>query len=201
MNILPVSWFQTQPTLEIAEKLLGKLLISQMDGQFTSGRIVETEAYLGIEDRASHAYGNRRTARTEVLFGAGGQAYVYLCYGLHHLLNVVTQPEGIPHAVLLRGIEPIEGIDEMLLRRGKKHQDASLSRGPGNLSKAFGIQTIHNRQWFSGPLLSLADDGFENCKSSIGESPRIGVEYAGEDALLPFRFFIKGNPSVSGKNI
>lgn len=199
MNILPANFYLNQPTLQIAESLLGKLLISRINGMETSGRIVETEAYLGIQDKASHAFGNRRTARTEVMFGEGGQAYVYLCYGLHHLLNIVTQPAEIPHAVLLRGIDPVEGITEMQLRRGISKKDSRLTRGPGSLAKALGINTTHNRQSFCGPLLLIADDGFEYDKDIIGKSKRIGVDYAAEDADLPYRFYVKGNKNVSAK--
>jgi len=199
MNVLPVSFFHTQPTLHIAKMLLGKLLISQADGKYTSGRIVETEAYLGIEDKASHAYGNRRTLRTEVMYGQAGQAYIYLCYGLHQLLNVVTQCSDIPHAILIRGLDPVGGIEEMLMRTGKKQVDDSLTRGPGNLSKALGIKQMHNGQSYLGPLLYLVDDYYNVPEKKIGQSPRIGVSYAQEDALLPYRFFIKGNPFVSGK--
>ncbi len=199
MNILPASFYRDQPTLLIAEMLLGKLLMTQIDGVVTSGRIVETEAYLGIEDKASHAYANRRTPRTEVMFGEAGQAYVYLCYGLHYLLNIVTQTAEIPHAVLLRGIEPVEGIQEMQWRRAKTKIDFTLTRGPGSLAKALGVNTSHNRQSFSGPVLFIFDDGFEYNKASIGISKRIGVDYAAEDAELPYRFYIKGNSCVSSK--
>ena len=133
------------------------------------------------------------------MYAKGGVAYVYLCYGIHHLFNVVTNVEGIPHAILIRGGEPVSGIDKMLKRTGKEKLDNTLTRGPGNFSKALGIYS-----WHSGmPLLSedlfIADDKFSYRQKEITASPRIGVDYAGEDALLPYRFYIKGNPFVSGK--
>jgi len=185
--------------VEIARDLLGKILITNFDGLLTSGRIVETEAYNGITDKASHAYSGRRTARTEVMFGEGGTAYVYLCYGIHHLFNVVTNEKGIPHAVLIRALEPLEGIPAMLQRTGKKKPDHTLTRGPGNLSRAMGLRTPHTGSSLLEEELFIADDGYRLPKADIGVSPRIGVEYAEEDAALPYRFFIKGNPYVSGK--
>lgn len=178
---------------------MGKILVTNWKGLLTSGRIVECEAYAGVIDKASHASGGRRTARTGIMFGDGGCAYVYLCYGIHHLFNVVTNSKDIPHAILIRALEPIEGIEEMMLRTGKKKFDNTLTRGPGNVSKALEIFTKHSGMSLVDKKLFIADDGMMYKKNEIGSSPRIGVDYAGADALLPYRFYVKGNPFVSGK--
>ena len=183
----------------IARELIGKLLVTTFNGVITAGRIVETEAYNGAVDRASHAYGNRRTNRTEVMFGEPGTAYVYLCYGIHHLFNVVTNRADIPHAVLIRAIEPTIGIDVMQKRTKKKMLDNTLTRGPGNVSKALGIFTSHTGSDLVTSDIRIIDDGFRYKKKDIVVTTRIGVEYAGPDALLPYRFIVKGNPYVSGK--
>ena len=199
MKILPVAFYQRADVLLIARELLGKLLVTRFNGELTSGRIVEVEAYNGAADKASHAYGNRRTQRTEVMFGAGGAAYVYLCYGIHHLLNVVTNQAGEPHAVLIRGIEPVEGVNIMLQRMNKARLDHSVGRGPGNVAKALGITIKHTGVSLTGDELYIADDGFISDDAQFISSPRIGVDYAGEDARLLYRFYVKGNPFVSGK--
>jgi len=185
--------------VQIARELLGKILVTNWNGIITSGRIVECEAYAGIIDKASHASGGRRTARNEIMYGQGGYAYVYLCYGIHHLFNVVTNFQEVPHAILIRALDPIEGIGEMLLRTDKKKLDHTLTRGPGNVSKALGIFTKHTGASLMGDKIFIASDGAELKKKDIAASPRIGVEYAGKDALLPYRFYVKGNPFVSGK--
>ena len=193
------STFYDRPeVVRVARDLLGKVLVTEFSGQRTSGRIVEVEAYNGAVDRASHAWSGRRTKRTEVMFGEGGSAYVYLIYGIHHLFNVVTNRKGVPHAVLVRGLEPLEGIPVMLNRTGKTRADHTLTRGPGNLSKAMGLLTLHTGLSLMGKEVWIGDDGFMVRTSGIGVSARIGVDYAGEDASLPYRFFIKGNPYVSG---
>ena len=199
MKKLAIDFYKRENVLQIAEELLGKLLVTKKDSITTSGRIVECEAYAGVPDKASHAYGGRRTSRNEVMYGEAGVAYVYLCYGIHHLFNVVTHSKDIPHAILIRSVEPVKGVMEMLARTGKKKLDNTLTRGPGNLSKALGIDTADSGTLLTGKKIFLADDGFEYSKKEIFTSPRIGVDYAGEDALLPYRFYIKGNPFVSGK--
>jgi DNA-3-methyladenine glycosylase len=199
MKKIPLDFYRRENVFQVAEELLGKLLVTKWNRAVTSGRIVELEAYAGAMDKASHAYGGRRTKRNEVMYGPGGSAYVYLCYGIHHLFNVVTNDKDIPHAVLIRSLEPVEGIEEMLSRRGKEKAGPSLTRGPGSLSKALGIYTFHSGMSLTGEELFLAEDGFSYSKKEIFTSPRIGVDYAGEDAMLPYRFFIKGNPFVSGK--
>jgi DNA-3-methyladenine glycosylase len=195
MKKITSRFYLRNDVLQVARELLGKLLVTEKAGLFTSGRIVEVEAYNGVTDKASHAWGGRRTARNEVMYAAGGISYVYLCYGIHHLFNVVTNRKEIPQAVL---IEPVNGILIMLHRTGKLKADHTLTRGPGNLSKALGIYVDDSGRSLSGTELYLADDGFRYHTDDIGASPRIGVYYAGEDALLPYRFFIKNNPFVSG---
>jgi DNA-3-methyladenine glycosylase len=197
MQKLAASFYERDNVLLIAEELLGKILVTLFDGRLTSGRIVETEAYNGIIDRASHAYGGRRTNRTEVMFGASGVAYVYLCYGIHHLFNVVTNGTDIPHAVLIRGIEPLEGKEYMMERMKRTIFDHTIGRGPGNVSKALGIKTIHTGRSLDADDLFIADDGWRYLPAEIVASPRIGVDYAGEDALLNYRFYVKGNLFVS----
>jgi DNA-3-methyladenine glycosylase len=199
MKKLPVSFYQRDNVLQVAKELLGKILVTKWNGIVTSGRIVECEAYNGVIDRASHAFGGRRTARNEVMYNEAGTAYVYLCYGIHHLFNVVTNEKEIPHAILIRALEPIEGIPQMLKRRSKKQFDHTITKGPGSLSVALGITVANNGISLQGKQLFIADDGFIPEKKMIGKSPRIGVEYSGEAAVYPYRFFIKGNPFVSGK--
>lgn len=199
MKKLPVSFYQSDNVLEIARKLLGKILITKWNGTTTSGRIVECEAYNGMIDKASHAFGGRRTSRNEIMYGHAGAAYIYLCYGIHHLFNVVTNKKDIPHAILIRALEPVKGIDVMIKRRKKKQLDHTLTKGPGSLSVALGIKTSQSGHSLQSKEMFIADDGFRYSKKEIGASPRIGVDYAGKHALLPYRFYIKGNPFVSGK--
>lgn len=203
MNIpvqrLDHSFYNREDVALIAKDLLGKILVTRFDGVVTSGRIVETEAYNGAVDKASHAYGNRRTARTEVMYGRPGTAYVYLCYGIHHLFNVVTNKEDIPHAILIRAIEPIEGIDTMLLRTGKVKLDHTLTRGPGNVTRALGIFTYHTGRSLLSDELFIAEDEFRLKKNQVLTTTRIGVDYAAEDSLLPYRFMVRSSPYVSGK--
>lgn len=192
------AFYDRANVVTIARELLGKVLVTEFGGQRTSGRIVEVEAYNGVVDRASHAWNGRRTKRTEVMYGAGGRAYVYLIYGIHHLFNVVTNRLGTPHAVLVRALEPLEGIPVMLERMGKGDLDLSVTRGPGNLSRALGLLTVHTGTSLFGGEIWIGDDGTRVPRSRIVVTPRIGVDYAGPDAELPYRFFIKDNPYVSG---
>lgn len=196
---LPAAFYLRSNVVTIAKQLLGKLLVTNFTNELTAGRIVEVEAYNGVADKASHSYGGRRTARTEIMYAAGGTAYVYLCYGIHHLFNVVTNAADTPHAILIRGIEPVKGINVMLQRMHKEKSDYSVGRGPGNVSKTLGITTAHTGVSLLGSDIFIADDGVIYKRSQVIASPRIGVDYAAEDALLPYRFYIKGNPYVSGK--
>jgi DNA-3-methyladenine glycosylase len=196
---LPVAFYERKNVCIVAKDLIGKLLVSYFDSILTTGRIVETEAYNGQTDRASHAWNGRRTNRTEIMYDHGGVAYVYFCYGIHHLFNVVTNIADIPHAVLIRAVEPVEGVAYMLIRTGKKKQDYTLTKGPGNVSRALGIHTDHTGTDLQSGHLFIADDGFKVKPSQIIATPRIGVDYAGKDALLPYRFILKNNLYVSGK--
>jgi DNA-3-methyladenine glycosylase len=205
MRKLKIEFYQRPNVVQIAKELLGKILVTKWNGpdgyqDETSGRIVEVEAYNGAIDKASHASGGRRTNRNEIMYGDGGFAYVYLCYGIHHLFNVVTNKKETPHAILIRALDPLKGIDVMLERTGKEKLDNTLTKGPGNVSKALGISfKQHSGHSLLSKDLFIAEDDFVLNKKEIGASPRIGVDYAGEDARLPYRFYIKGNPFVSGK--
>ena len=196
---LSIDFYTRDNVVTIAKDLLGKLLVTKFDGVLTAGRIVETEAYNGATDKASHAFGNRRTRRTEVMYATGGTSYVYLCYGIHHLFNVVTNMAEIPHAVLIRAVEPVIGVKTMLARTKKDKLDFTITKGPGNVSKALGITTRQTGISLLNDELFIADDGYSVKKSMVISTARIGVIYAEEDALLPYRFIIKGNPFVSGK--
>lgn len=198
MKKLPLSFYLRDDVVQIARELLGKVLVTAWNGEKTSGRIVETEAYGGEFDRASHA-SKGRTDRTEVMFGEGGKAYVYLCYGIHQMFNIVTSRAGEAHAILIRAVEPLEGVDLMLERTGKKKADTTITSGPGRVGKAFGFHTSQCGLLLVSDELYIGDDGYEVPDEKIHTSPRIGVDYAGEHATWHYRFFIKGNPYVSGK--
>ncbi len=187
------SFYLNEDVVQVAQDLLGKVLVSNVDGVLAAGRIVETEAYCGRGDKACHANG-KRTPRTEVMYGQGGHAYVYLCYGIHHLVNVVTNQEGQADAVLIRGLEPLLAIEEMRIRRG--NPKAKLSSGPGTLSQAMGIHVGMSGTDLLGEQLWIAKPRVET-PVEIVSGTRIGVEYAEEDALRPWRFIIKGNKYVS----
>ena len=199
MTKLPDSFYDRPGVVAVARALLGKILVTVMDGERTSGRIVEVEAYNGVGDRASHAWSGRRTRRTEVMFGPAGVAYVYLIYGIHHLFNVVTNKRDVPHAVLVRALEPLEGIPVMLERTGKKTADHTLTRGPGNLSRALGLHVSDTGTSLLGDRIFIADDGWRPRRAEVVATPRIGVDYAGKDAALPYRFYVRGSVFVSGK--
>ena len=199
MKKLDYYFYSRTDVVNIARELLGKVLVTQWNGVVTSGRIVETEAYRGVTDRASHAWNGRRTGRTEIMYDEGGKGYVYLCYGIHHLFNVVTNIKDTPHAVLVRAVEPLEGISTMLQRTGKKKPDRTLTSGPGNVSKALGLLVSHSGVSLLEEAVFIADDGYALKKKDIIATTRIGVNYAGEDALLPYRFFIRDNIYVSAR--
>ncbi|WP_160137835.1 DNA-3-methyladenine glycosylase [Chryseobacterium sp. c4a] len=197
---LPLSYYSNQDVLFLAQDLLGKVLFTKINGEITAGIIVETEAYNGISDKASHAYGGRRTDRTETLYSHGGVSYVYLCYGIHHLFNVVTSVEDEPHAVLVRAIEPLIGTEIMEYRRNMPASKAAISSGPGSAAKALGIDRSFNKKDLRGHEIWIEDHGIQYPVDSIIAGSRIGVAYAKEDALLPWRFFVKGNKYVSKPN-
>lgn len=188
---LPLTFYQTEDVVGLAKQLLGKVLCTRINNHYTTGLITETEAYAGVSDKASHAYGGRFTERTSVMYGAGGLGYVYLCYGIHNLFNVVTGPKGTPHALLVRGIKPLEGLDMMLERLSKKTLKKNATNGPGKLTKALGIGRQHNAIELNGQLIWIEDRNITIGEEEIISGPRIGVDYAGEDAILPYRFYIK----------
>lgn len=198
-ELLSESFFQVDDVVQIARDLLGKVLLTQFDGQLCRARIVETEAYRAPDDQASHARNHTRTPRTEIMYARGGHVYVYLCYGIHHLFNVVTGPEDTAHAVLIRGIEPLANTAVMLNRRGMEKVGPQLTAGPGVLSKAMGIRTIHTGLFLPNPAspIKIESDGYLLNPDQIGVSTRVGIAYAGEWALQPWRFFIRANPFVS----
>ncbi|MEQ9305947.1 MAG: DNA-3-methyladenine glycosylase [Marinoscillum sp.] len=191
---LPESFYKRSKVVAVARDLLGKYLITNIDEKITVGKIVETEAYCGRNDRACHA-SKGLTKRTTTMYEAGGIAYIYLCYGVHHLFNVVTNEEGLADAVLIRALEPVHNIEEMQRRR-KNVPYTRLTAGPGTLSQALGINTSLNGYSLTGEKIWIAE---KNRQQSfvIDSDRRVGVDYAGEDALLPWRFFISGNTFVS----
>jgi DNA-3-methyladenine glycosylase len=197
--LLRQSYFQSEDVVTIAKDLLGKILLTEINGIITSGIIVETEAYKAPEDKASHAFNNRKTERTKTMFLSGGHAYVYLCYGIHEMFNVVTAKVGIPHAVLIRAIEPVLGIDEMLKRKKMSVLKPNITKGPGSLSKAMGITRNLNacKLYDKTSSIRIYDENISFKKSQIGISKRIGVSYAEESADWPYRFYVKGNKYVS----
>lgn len=185
-------------TVLIAKQLLGKVLYTFINGNTTAGIITETEAYTGINDRASHAWNGRRTARTETMFCDGGIAYIYLCYGIHSLFNIVTSVKNVPNAVLIRGIEPVQGIEIMRLRAAKNVLSQKSGMGPGNVSRLLGIHfSLSGTDLCEIPtsaqkgFIWLQDEGIEVDEREVFAGPRIGVSYAGEDAFLPYRFVWK----------
>ncbi len=194
MARLTRAFYRRTDVCGIARELLGKQLVTRIGrAPRTAGIIVETEAYAAPDDRASHAHANRRTARTETMFADGGTAYVYLCYGMHALFNVVTNRAGIPHAILIRAVEPTEGIPTMLRRRGRARIEPALTAGPGVLAAALGITVKHTGTDLCGDRIWIEDVGLAVTDDGILASPRVGVDYAGDHAQRPWRFRIRGN--------
>jgi DNA-3-methyladenine glycosylase len=185
---IPLSFYQQEDVISLSKSLIGKYLFTNLGEGITGGMIIETEGYMGAQDKACHAYANRRTKRTETLFSVGGTSYVYLCYGMHHLFNIVTNKKDIPHAILIRAIKPEIGIDVMLRRRNKEKPVATLTSGPGSLCQALGITRDQNGLVLDGESIWLEDRHVNISQEQIQSSPRIGVDYAEEDALKPWRF-------------
>jgi DNA-3-methyladenine glycosylase len=194
MAKLEQEFYLNPDVVTVARELLGKVLFTKINGKITGGIITETEAYNGIIDRASHAYGGRRSSRTEIMYSRGGTAYVYLCYGIHSLFNVVTNETNIPHAVLVRSIYPFSGEKIILNRRNARYFSPALLRGPGKVAAALGIHHSQTGISLLGNKIWIEDCGVSVNKSSVSITPRIGVEYAGTDALLPYRFDLKYSP-------
>lgn len=185
---LTKDYFLTDDVVALARDLIGKFLFTRVDGQLTGGIISETEAYKGTSDRASHAFGGRRTHRNDMMYHEGGVAYVYLCYGMHHLLNFVSNAEDIPDAVLIRGIIPTHGEELMLQRTRKRSITPDIGSAPGKVSKLLGLTVADNGLPLCGEKLWIEDRGLLVPDDSVKVTPRIGVDYAGEDAKLPYRF-------------
>lgn len=198
---LPLNFYQQEDVVEISRQLLGKYLLTYFDHSLTGGMIIETEAYRAPGDRASHAYGMRRTKRNEMMYEAGGVCYIYLCYGVYSLMNVVTNQKGVPHAILIRAIEPTIGIETMQIRRCKRKTKDYLTSGPGMLTQSLGINLSHNGFSLIGSQIWIEDRGIQVREKNIIALPRIGVNYAGEDALLPWRFCLVNDEERNGLTI
>lgn len=196
---LPEAFYLNNDVVSTARSLLGCRLWTRINNVVTAGIIAETEAYDGLTDRASHAYGGRRTPRTEIFYHAGGVAYTYLCYGIHTLFNVITGEKDIPGAVLIRAVAPCEGMETILRRRGQSQLQRNTSGGPGLVTRALGITMDHNGINLNGDTIWISE-GISDEKpatSDILAGPRVGVGYAGEDAALPWRFRIRNSPFTS----
>lgn len=196
-NPLPLSYYQNDDVVFLAKDVIGKKICTNINGQFTSAIITETEAYCGRNDKACHANNGKRTNRTEVMFKEGGKAYVYLCYGIHNLFNITTNIDGLADAILIRAVQPLEGKEIMLQRRNKTVFDKTLTSGPGVLSKALGIDRSLYAASLVGPNIWLEGTSVKISNKQIVETTRIGVDYAGEDALRPWRFYLKNSEWVS----
>ncbi|MEM6845334.1 MAG: DNA-3-methyladenine glycosylase [Bacteroidota bacterium] len=196
MDILDTSFYQRTDVLRISQELLGKYLFTTIDGQVTGGKIVETEAYAHQNDQATQMHLNRRNTRTDVMLQSGGVAYVYTVYRIHRMFNIITNEEGKPDAVLVRAIEPTVGLETMKRRRGIADLKR-LAAGPGMLTKALGVNPDHYGISLTGKTIWLEDRNDTVAENEIIASPRVGIDYAGEDAQLPWRFRIKDNPWVS----
>ncbi len=197
--------FYNRTSLEVAPQLLGKILTRVQDDKRLSARIVEVEAYMGPEDKAAHSYGNRKTKRNQVMFGPPGHAYVYMIYGMYYCANVITSPENVPHGILIRAAEPIEGLEYMSLNRYKVPLSSlsasrlkGLTSGPGRLCSAMDIDLSLNGASLMGPEIYIEEPALPE-KFTITSSPRINISYAQEAAHYPWRFYIEGNKYVSVK--
>ena len=201
MEKLSLAFYQRKDVIEIAKDLLGKIVVTNIYGKITSGRIVETEAYVANVDKASHAYNGKRTLRNEAMYAAAGAVYVYICYGMHNMLNIVTNDLNVPDAILIRALEPTKGIEIMLERTGKKMFDNTLTKGPGNVAKAMGISKSISGLMVGEKIINIYKDDLSFLQDEIGTSKRIGIDGAGTDAELPYRFFVRGNKFVSGRPV
>lgn len=199
MKPIPLSYYQHDDVVFLARDIIGKKICTNLNGQYTSAIITETEAYCGRNDKACHAYSGKRTNRTEVMFQEGGKAYVYLCYGIHNLFNITTNIDGLADAILIRAAQPLKGKDIMLQRRNKTVFDKTLTSGPGVFSKALGIDRSLYAASLVGPSIWLEESPEIISNNQIVETTRIGVDYAGKDALRPWRFYLKSSDWVSKK--
>jgi len=197
MSKLPAEFYYRQDVVSIARELIGKFVFSNIDGHISGGMIVETEAYRGPDDRGSHAYNGRRTPRNEIMYARGGLVYMYICYGIHDMFNIVTAGEGTSHAILIRAIQPVEGLDIMRERRGIYDQDWRLCQGPGALAKALGLAIIHNGTDLTGNEIWLEDRKTVIDPVNIMASARVGMNFEGPYKTIPWRFYVKGSRFVS----
>ncbi len=195
---LPRSFYLRDP-VKVARALIGQRLVSLQEGHRIAGRIVETEAYLGVPDKAAHTYGGRKTSRNASMWGEGGRAYVYFTYGMHHCLNVVARAAGEPVAVLLRALEPSEGLEVMYERRQAARAPTDLCSGPAKLCQALGVdRELDGADLVAGDRLFVERVRKRAYPSRmLGRGPRIGIDYAEEWRDEPLRFFLKDNPHVS----
>lgn len=194
---IPIDFYRRDDVVQIASDLIGKDLYTCIGGKICAGTIVETEAYRGPEDRASHAFNNRRTPSNEMMYSAGGKVYIYICYGIHDMLNIVTGTEGSSHAILIRAIEPHTGIEYMRERRNLFNNDRRLCQGPGSLAKAMGLNKSHNGADILSDMIWIEDSGKSYSADEINSSARIGLNFEGPYKLIPWRFYLKGNIYVS----
>jgi DNA-3-methyladenine glycosylase len=192
---LPAEFFQSSDVVQLAKQLVGYHINTNIDGKLTSGIITETEAYAGQGDKACHAHLGRFTKRTAVMYEPGGIAYIYLCYGIHHLFNIVTNTKGNADAILIRAFEPVEGVEVMQSRRNRAKTDKALTSGPGNVSQALGLDKSHNKNSVSSDVIWFEKRNTKGVE--LVETTRIGIDYAGEDAELPWRFYDNASRFVS----
>lgn len=197
---LPVSFYHQDDVVDVARQLIGKVLCTRIEGApLTSGIITETEAYCGRRDKACHANGGIRTNRTETMYRSGGVAYIYLCYGIHHLFNIVTNVQDKADAILVRAVKPVDGREIMLKRRNAQEVAPSLTAGPGRLTQALGITTGMDETNLTGDTIWIEDRGTSISMNSLSATKRVGIDYAGEDANLPWRFYPSDSRWVSKK--
>ena len=194
-NKLPLSYYPHNDVVFLAQDLLGKIIFTRIDNQITSGIIVETEAYKSTNDMASHAYMNKRTNRNEMMYSGGGVTYIYICYGIHHMLNIVTNKKNVPDAILIRAIEPLDGIKIMQSRIPSNHTN-KMTNGPGKLSKALGINMDFNGSKLNNNKIWIENNP-NTSKIQIIRKERVGIHCAGEDSKLPWRFYINKNKYIS----
>lgn len=188
--ILPHSYFQNSNVVFLAKDLIGKVIYTKVNGETVGGIISETEAYAGVQDKASHAYNNKRTNRTGTMYLEGGHIYMYLCYGIHNMVNIVTNKKEIPDAVLIRSIQPYTNIEVLLKRRNTQKNNNNTFNGPGKVGQALALTTAHDAIILNNETIWIKDEGISLDPSKIKTTPRIGIDYAEEDALLPYRFII-----------
>lgn len=194
---LPESFYQNDDVVSLSQKLLGKYLFTRVDGELTGGIIVETEAYRGPEDVGSHAYNHRRTSRNDIMYSKGGVVYMYICYGIHDMLNIVTGREGESHAILIRALEPTDGLEVMRKRRGFDNDDKRLCKGPGALAKALGLKKVHNGTSLQGDSIWIESRGYEPDTEDVIARPRIGLNIEEPYKSIPWRFYIRSNKFIS----